>query len=129
MIPAMGRDILIADGRSFTGLPRAEWDEQLRHVSEGSDNRLDFMTDDHHRVRYFAVRELALRGHPLRPEDFAEGLGLLQVEVAEILQELERQLFFLVRNDAGAVSWAFPVTVDRTPHKLTFSTGERLHGA
>lgn len=129
MIPAMERDILIADGRGFTELPRAEWDAQLRKVSEGSDDRLDFMTDDHHRVRYFAVRELALRGHPLRPEDFAEGLGLPPAEVVEILDELERRLFFLVRNDAGAVSWAFPVTIDKTPHKLTFSTGERLHGA
>jgi hypothetical protein len=47
----------------------------------------------------------------------------------EILDDLERNLFFLVRNAAGAVSWAFPVTADRTPHKLTISTGERLYGA
>jgi hypothetical protein len=49
--------------------------------------------------------------------------------VDEILDELDRKLFFLVRNDAGCVSWAYPVTVDHTLHKLTFSTGERLHGA
>lgn len=121
--------ILIAEGRGFTELPRAEWENQLHQVSEGSDNRLAFMTDDHHRARYFAVRELVLRGRPLLPTDFAESLGLDEAEVVQILDELERRLFFLVRNDAGAVSWAYPVTVDKTPHKLTFSTGERLHGA
>ena len=50
-------------------------------------------------------------------------------EYKNALAELERRLFFLVRNEEGAVSWAFPVTVDKTPHRLTFSTGERLHGA
>ncbi len=49
--------------------------------------------------------------------------------VRAILEELERKLFFLVRNDQGAVTWAFPATVETTPHKLTFSTGERLYGA
>ncbi len=54
-------------------------------------------------------------------------LPLAQVET--ILDELEQQLLFLVRNEAGAVSWAFPVTVEPTPHQLDFSTGERLYGA
>ena len=65
----------------------------------------------------------------MEPEYFAEQLNLDPVRVVEILGELERKLFFLVRNAEGAVSWAYPVTVDRTPHRLTFSTGERLHGA
>lgn len=49
--------------------------------------------------------------------------------VSEVLTELEERLFFLVRNGDGDVAWAFPVTVDRTPHRLTFSTGERLYAA
>jgi hypothetical protein len=49
--------------------------------------------------------------------------------VQAILEELERNLLFLVRGESGAVAWAFPVTVEPTPHRLNFSTGERLFGA
>jgi hypothetical protein len=42
---------------------------------------------------------------------------------------VERKLFFLWRDEAGAVAWAYPVTIDRTPHVIRFSSGERLHGA
>ena len=50
-------------------------------------------------------------------------------EAAEIVADLEKNLFFLVRNQAGDVSWAFPVTSDATPHRLTFSTGEHTFAA
>ena len=48
---------------------------------------------------------------------------------AAALAELERRLFFLVRNRAGEVSWAFPVTAEVTPHQLTFPSGDRRYGA
>jgi hypothetical protein len=34
-----------------------------------------------------------------------------------------------VRNGRGEVSWAFPVTAEKTAHELRFSTGERCHAA
>jgi hypothetical protein len=46
-----------------------------------------------------------------------------------LLDDLERSLFFLVRDHRGNVSWAFPVSSDRTPHRLRFSTGERIFAA
>jgi len=46
-----------------------------------------------------------------------------------ILTDLEKNLFFLVRDPEGNVSWAFPVTTSETPHRLTFSTGEKIFGA
>ena len=36
---------------------------------------------------------------------------------------------FLFRNPAGDVTWAYPVTVDQTPHQVTFSSGEKLYAA
>ena len=51
------------------------------------------------------------------------------IRVNTILDELEQNLVFLVRNEQGAVSWAFPVTVEPTPHRLTFSTGEQIYAA
>jgi hypothetical protein len=87
------------------------------------------MSEEHHLVRYFVVRELPRTGKPMRPEFISQSLKLPVVRVNTILDELERNLFFLVQNSQGAVTWAFPVTVEKTPHELTFSTGERLHSA
>lgn len=125
----MHEPVLIGRGAAIETMPRADWEEELRLSLEQPDSRLDFMTEDHHRVRNMAVVDLAKRQRPLEPEYFADRLGLAAERVMEILRELERQLFFLVRNSQGSVSWAYPVTVDQTPHRLTFSTGERLHGA
>jgi len=91
--------------------------------------RLAFMSPDHHAVRDFVVREIPRERKPLSPVQISTvtGLGLQTVE--SILAELERRLFFLVRDGSGRVSWAFPVTTERTAHRLAFSTGERTWGA
>lgn len=125
----MIEQILIGKGDSIRPMPRPDWERDLREYLEQPNDRLDFMTEDHHRIRRMAVVDLAREGAPLAPEHFVERLDLDRVHVVEILDDLERNLFFLVRDEEGAVSWAYPVTVDRTPHRLTFSTGERLHGA
>ena len=59
----------------------------------------------------------------------ARSLRLDATVVPDLLGDLEEHLFFLVRNPRGEVSWAFPVTSERTPHRLRFSTGERIFGA
>ncbi len=91
---------------------------------------LDFMTPAHHAVRNFVVRYLpGNSGRPLPPAQIAQALQLELQTVVDLLADLEKHLFFLVRNARGEVSWAFPVTSGRTPHRLRFSTGERIYGA
>ena len=85
------------------------------------------MSENHHRVRDFVVRELPRCGAPLPPESIAEELGLPVSLVRSILSELEEHLTFLFRNERGAVTWAYPVTVDETPHRASFSTGEEAY--
>jgi hypothetical protein len=94
------------------------------------DNPLAFMTPAHHAIRNFVVEQLPRNaGKPLSAASIARALAFQPALVAELLEELEKHLFFLVRNSRGDVSWAFPVTSDRTPHRLRFSTGERIFGA
>lgn len=94
------------------------------------DEDLSFMTPHHHAVRNFVVRELPRNhGRPLAPLEIAKSLQLDIGFTVTLLEDLERHLFFLVRDGRGDVSWAFPVTSDRTPHRLRFSTGERIFGA
>lgn len=87
------------------------------------------MSPEHHRVRYFVVDALVRYGEALLPETISKALDLPFDQTFSILDDLEKNLFFLVRNKEGAVVWAYPVTVERTPHRLTFDSGERLYGA
>jgi hypothetical protein len=125
----MGESVLLGRGRQIVELPRETWEQHLAQVPLHSGDRLRFMTEEHHRVRYFVVRELPFRGKAVAPQEISAALELPLDQVETILDELERKLFFLVRNEEGAVSWAYPVTVESTPHQLSFSSGERLYAA
>jgi hypothetical protein len=64
------------------------------------------------------------------PPEFISGkLGLPLERVNSLIEELEKNLTFLYRNEKGEIAWAYPVTVAQTPHKATFNTGEKLHAA
>jgi len=105
-----------------------------KHVPEDGDGHaespaLGFMTADHHHVRNFVVTELPWAAAPLSPELIAGRLKLPVERVVELLDDLEKHMTFLFRNPQGAVEWAYPVTVAHTPHKVTFSSGEKLYAA
>jgi hypothetical protein len=121
--------ILLGQGCQITEIPRKEWEKNLAQISQHSEARLGFMSEEHHLVRNFVVRELPRTSQPVQPELISQSLELPLARVNTLLDELESNLFFLVRDSQGAVSWAYPVTVERTPHELAFSTGERLYGA
>ena len=125
----MDSDVRIIQNGALTSLPTVDWKREFLAAVTRGRRRLDFMSEEHHEIRRSAVTELVRTGQPIEPETFSQQLDIPISRTVEILDELERNLFFLVRNDEGAVSWAFPVTTDQTPHKLTFSTGERLYGA
>ena len=122
--------ILIGRHETITEIPAEKWRQHLAQAGQHSAAMLRFMTDNHHRVRNFVVRELPRNhGKPLSPEEVAQSLHLPLDLVSTILDDLQKHLFFLVRNDIGEVSWAFPVTSDRTPHSLSFSSGEQVFAA
>jgi hypothetical protein len=125
----MKDNLLIGIWRSLVGLPRSLWQRHVESDAQHTEARLGFMTTAHHLVRHFAVRELPRVGRPLSPELIARGVNLPLPRVNEILDELEKNKTFLFRNPQGAVTWAYPVTVEETPHRVTFSTGEAIYAA
>ena len=125
----MSEMILLGRGRQISQISREMWEQHLAQVPAHGGDRLSFISEEHHRVRYFVVRELPSRGRPLGPEEISSAVQLPLEQVETILDELDTKLFFLVRNERGAVAWAYPVTVDPTPHHLSFSSGERLYAA
>jgi hypothetical protein len=126
----LNRPVLLGQAQTFSEMPFGAWSAQLARVPAFMTSRLAFMSAEHHLVRNFAVREIPHEGRRLiDPERLAATIGLPARRVLEILNDLERNLFFLVRNAAGFISWAFPVTAETTPHRLILNTGERTHGA
>ena len=124
----MDGKVLLGRGKAILEIPEARWKGHLEDTPEHTRERLRFMTEAHKQTRYFAVREL-MKGEVLTPTFIAEKLEIPLEQVRVILDELEKNLFFLARNAQGEVFWAYPVTVEPTPHRLYFSSGERLYGA
>lgn len=90
---------------------------------------LAFMTAEHRRVHHFVVRELPGSAEPLSPGAIADALNLPPARVAGILNDLEEHMTFLARNGEGKVVWAYPVTLEKTPHRVTLDTGEHIYAA
>jgi len=90
---------------------------------------LAFMTAEHRRVHHFVVRELPGLDQPLLPGSIAGALNLPLEKINRILCDLEEHMTFLFRNGEGNVVWAYPVTLERTPHHVTFDTGEQIYAA
>jgi hypothetical protein len=125
----MTNSLLFGVGRFMIPLPRLIWQRHITKSGQGARAGLAFMTADHHRVRDFVVLELPRLGKPLSPKLITESLALPKEQVKLILDELEQHLTFLFRNSQGEIEWAYPVTIGRTPHRVTFSTGEQVNAA
>jgi hypothetical protein len=125
----MGKQVLMGKEREIIATPRDMWEQGLKGRVPLIKTRLEFMSEVHHLVRNFVVKELPKTQKPLSPEFISEHLSLPKAKVISILQDLEKHLTFLYRNNQGSVAWAYPVTVDETPHKIVFNTGECINAA
>src|SRR3974390_2244241 len=125
----MNSQLLVGVGREIQSVPDDDFVNGIKGLPTQMASRLAFMSRDHHTVRDFVVRELPRQDRPLSPIQIAQVTGLGPRNVSAILSELERNLFFLVLDSEGSVSWAFPVTTSKTPHRLTFSTAGYIFGA
>jgi hypothetical protein len=125
----MNKSLLLGFRKSLARVPRFIWQREAARSARSNQARLSFMSEDHQRVRDFAVLELARRGSPISPADIANNLNLPLPRILEILDELEAGMTFLFRNAKGAVAWAYPVTAEPTPHRIRLNTGEQTYAA
>ncbi len=125
----MKNKLMLGVWRLMLSVPPFLWEKEVEKSRKKIRASLDFMSPDHRKVHHCAVRELPRVGKPMSPEFVAGEMGLPTDRVKEILGDLEKHMTFLFRNEEGEVVWAYPVTVERTPHHMTFSTGEQLYAA
>jgi len=125
----MNKSLLLGLWRILLRIPRPIWQQEVTRSARAAEKSLAFMTVDHHKVRDFVVREMPRIAKPIPPELIAQSLNMEPGQVISILDELEKNLTFLYRDEEGAVIWAYPVTVEQTPHRITFSSGEQIYAA
>jgi len=121
--------VLIGFKRHMIAVPWALFRRLVPRQAAQSRRVVGSLPDDHRRVHHYVVRELPRLGRPMPPELVAEALALPLAQVVSILDDLERRKIFLFRPGGRDVAWAYPVTVERTPHHLSFSSGEQLYAA
>ncbi|RJP69195.1 MAG: hypothetical protein C4532_11540 [Candidatus Abyssobacteria bacterium SURF_17] len=125
----MGTKLMSGLWRYMLSIPPFLWEKQLLKESAKKRAELAFMTEEHRLVHHYIVRELPRVGEPISPEFVAEKLSMPHDRVQSIFDDLEEHMTFICRNDEGSAVWAYPVTVEKTPHHLTFSTGEKIYAA
>ena len=125
----MKNKLLVGLLQDMVELPPSVWEEQVSERLGKFENEHKFMTEEHRLVHHFIVKQLPKAGKPLSTEVIMSNVRLSLDQVKSILDELEKSMTFLVRNSKGEVIWAFPVTVDKTPHPVTFNSGEKLYAA
>jgi hypothetical protein len=111
------------------GVPPFLWKKQIAKGRKRFANHLAFMSEEHRLVHHFAVRELPVAGKPLPAECIADALNIPVGRITAILDDLESHMTFIFRNARGEIEWAYPVTVEKTPHRVIFHTGEALYAA
>lgn len=110
-------------------VPPFLWKHKINLMAQKAAARVKFMTEDHHRVRNFVVRTLPESGKPISLATIAKALTMDRKKVLTILDDLEKNKFFLFRNPQGDVTWAYPVTAEQTNHRAILPNGDKIYAA
>jgi len=125
----MKNALLMGLWRYMLTVPPFLWEKQRAGMKEKIAAHLGFMSEEHRLIHHYAVRELPYAGKPLSPDGIAAAVDMPVERVIAILDDLEAHMTFLYRSNGRDVTWAYPVTVEETPHRVTFDTGQQLHAA
>ena len=118
---------LLGMGRTMLPLPGLIWKSAFRAAARTAAAGVSAMSSDHRRVHHFVVAQLPGAGAPMGPAAIESALALPHERVEKVLADLARRLTFIARNKRGEVSWAYPVTVEKTPHRAVLDTGEEAY--
>ncbi len=125
----MSNRLMLGLWRYVLYVPPFIWKKQIEKGKKRFEREFGKMPEDFRHVHHFVVKELPCFGKPLPERIISKKLGLPSHRVRQATDYLEKRMTYLYRNESREVVWAYPVTVDKTPHKITFSTGEILYAA
>ncbi len=125
----MKNKVMMGSCGNMMDVPLSLWEEQIAQGKKKYAEHIAFMSREHRLVHHFVVRKLPFVAKPLSPAFIANSLNISIERTISILNDLESHMTFIFRNTDGFVIWAYPVTLEKTPHHVTFNTGEQLYAA
>lgn len=125
----MKNKLMLGLWRHIIKVPPFLWQKQIDKGKRKFEKEYGSLSEEKRLIHHFVVKELPYYGKPLSAELISDRLGFPVDHVINALDYLEKRMTFLYRNRDGEVVWAYPVTVDKTPHRITFDTGEKLYAA
>ena len=125
----MRNTLMLGLWRYIINVPPSLWQKQIAKGKRKFEKEHGSLSEEYRLIHHFVVRELPRYGMPLSPEYISGETGFSVDRVNNALDYLEKRMTFLYRNRKGEVVWAYPVTVEKTPHRITFNTGEKLYAA
>lgn len=125
----MKNKLMLGLWRYIINVPPFLWEKGIEQGRRKFEKENGSMSEEKRLVHHFVVRELPRKVKPLSPELISDELGIPIDRIKATLDYLEKRMTFLYRNKDGDVLWAYPVTVAKTPHRITFNTGEQLYAA
>ena len=87
------------------------------------------VSEEERKIQHFVVMTMTDTNEPVTAEHIAEKLDMPLDRVKEIVDKLEKMKVFFYRYDSEGINWAYPVTSESRPFKMTFSTGEQFTAA
>lgn len=125
----MKNKLMLGLWRYIINVPPFLWQKQVTLGKRKFEKENGTLSNEIRQIHHFVVRELPSYGESLSTKLISSRLGISADRVKDALDYLEKRMTFLYRNEEGDVVWAYPVTVDKTPHSITFDTGEKLYAA
>jgi hypothetical protein len=122
----MHKGELLGFSRWTLSVPSLFRERQMAAVIQDFDRGLRGLTDDHRLVHRLLVLWLIKTKRPAEIIEVAEKMKLTIDRAAEIIAGLDRNTGLLRRNTDGAVTGAYPVTLDKERGRLVLSTGDEV---
>ena len=125
----MRNKLMMGLWRYVINVPPFLWKKKIQAGKAKFGKEFGALTEAYREIHHFVVKTLPKTGKPLSAASISRSLGVPVDRVTSALDYLEKRMTFLYRNGEGDVTWAYPVTVEPTPHRITFDTGEQLYAA
>lgn len=121
--------ILIGIWRKIISMPPLIYNKEINRFGKIVRARINRLSEEENKIHHFVVRELPNVGKPISFEFIARELNISADRVSSHVEKLEKKKTYFYRYNDEGINWAYPVTVDNTPHHVSFSTGESINAA
>ena len=123
------RKMLMGIGIFMIPIPQVISNRGLEKGASGARAKAELLSEEERRVHYFVVKKMAVAKEPITAELVGEELDMPLERVEKTIDKLESLKTFLYRSDGKGISWAYPLSLENTGHKMTVSTGEEFFAA